>query len=81
MEVPFAGTVTEPGTVRSGELLERTTAVPVAAAFESVTVQLLEEFAPRLVGLQASEATSTGATRLIVALAELLLYVAVMVAV
>jgi hypothetical protein len=46
----------------------------------NVTVQVLEALAPRLVGLQASEDTSTGAIRLMVALAELLLYVAVTVA-
>ena len=43
-------------------------------------MQTLAAFCPRLVGLQASEDTSTG-TRLIVAGAELLLYVAVTVAV
>jgi hypothetical protein len=47
----------------------------------SVTVQALLALGPRLVGLHASEDTSTGATRLIVAGAELPLYVAVTVAV
>jgi hypothetical protein len=51
----------------------RTLAPPVGAACVRVTVQVLEEFGPRLVGLQASEETSAGATRLMLALAELLL--------
>ena len=46
-----------------------------------MTVQVLEAFCPRLVGLQASEDTVTGGTRVIVALADVLLYVAVTVAV
>ncbi len=41
----------------------------------------LVAFDPRLVGLQTSELTNTGATRLIVAAFELPLYVAVTVAV
>jgi hypothetical protein len=45
----------------------------------NVTVQVLEEFGPRLAGLHASVDTSTGATRLTVVFAELLLYVAVTV--
>jgi hypothetical protein len=48
-----------------------TVAPPVGAAWVRVTVQVLEEFGPRLVGLQASEETSTDATRLMLALAEL----------
>ena len=46
-----------------------------------MTVHVLEAFCPRLVGLQASEDTVTGGTRVIVALADVLLYVAVTVAV
>jgi hypothetical protein len=38
-----------------------------------VTVQVLEEFGPRLVGLHVSEDTITEATRLTVTVAELLL--------
>ena len=53
-------------------LLASTAAPPVGAAWVRVTVQVLEELAPRLVGLQASDETST-ATRLMVALAEVLL--------
>ena len=76
-----AATVTEAGTVSTVLLLVRVTAAPpVGATCVSVTVQVLDAFCPRLVGLHASEDTVTGATRLIVALAELLLYVAVTVA-
>ena len=73
-EVAAAVTVTDAGTVRVALVLVRTTlAPPVGAAWVKVTVQVLEAFGPRLVGLQASEETRTGATRLTVALAELLL--------
>ena len=44
-----------------------TLAPPLGAGWVRVTVQVLEEFGPRLVGLHASEDTSTGATRLTVA--------------
>jgi len=40
---------------------------------------VLEAFCPKLVGLHAREDTNTGATSAIVALAELPLYVAVIV--
>ena len=70
--VAAAATVTDAGTVRVELVLVKVTeAPPVGAAWVRVTVQVLEEFGPRLVGLQASEETSTGATRLMVALAEL----------
>ena len=66
-----AGTVTDAGTVRVGLLLVRVTAAPPAgAAWVIVTVQVLDELGPRLVGLQASEETSVGATRPRVILAE-----------
>ena len=69
-----AGTVTDPGAFSVELLFEMVTSAPPAgAALVKVTVHVLEAFGPRLVGLQASEETSTGATRLIVALAELLL--------
>ena len=72
-EVAAAATVTEDGAVRVALVLVRVTAAPpVGAACVRVTVQVLEAFGPRLVGLQASEETST-ATRLMVALAEVLL--------
>ena len=80
-EVVPAGTVTEAGTVSVALVLVRVTAAPpVGAAWVRVTVQVLEAFGPRLVGLQASEETSAAAARLTVAAAELLLYDAVSVA-
>ena len=76
-----AATVIDAGTVSTVLLLVSVTAAPpVGAACVNVTVQVLEAFCPRLVGLHASEETVTGATRLTVAFAELLLYVAVTVA-
>jgi hypothetical protein len=78
-EVAAAATVTDAGTVRTALVLDRATATPPAgAAVVSVTVHVLEELGPRLVGLQTSDETIT-AVRLMVALAELLLYAAVMV--
>ena len=80
--VADAATVTDAGTVSAAWLLlSDTDAPPVGAAFDSVTVHELLAFDPKLVGLHVKELTSTGATRLIVAGAELPLYVAVMVAV
>jgi len=73
-DVAAAATVTEAGTVRVAlEFARVTPAPPVGAGWVRVTVQVLEEFAPMPVGLQASDETSTGATRLTVVLAELLL--------
>jgi len=72
--VAAAATVTDAGTVKVALVFVRVTlAPPVGAAFVSVTVHVLDEFGPKLVGLQASEDTSTEATRLTVVLAELLL--------
>jgi hypothetical protein len=72
--VAAAATVTEVPTVRVAFVFDRVTrAPPAGAALVKVTVQELDALGPRLVGLQASEETSTGATRLMVALAELLL--------
>ena len=69
-----APTVTDPGTVSANWLLlNATTAPPAGAPLLNVTVQLLEAFAPRLVGLHTNEDTDTVATKLIVAGAELLL--------
>jgi hypothetical protein len=72
-DVAPAGAVTDAGTVSVGLVLVRVTAAPPAGAtWLRVTVQVLAALGPRLVGLQASEESSTGAaTRLIVALAEL----------
>ena len=54
---------------------------PAGAGLFRVTVQELSALGPRLVGLQANEETTVADTRLIVAGAELPLYVAVTVAV
>ena len=76
-----ATTVTEAGTVSTVLVfVSATAAPPVGAAFVSVTVQVPDAFGPKLDG-HVNEETSTGATRLIVAGAELALYVAVTVAV
>jgi hypothetical protein len=72
--VAVAATVTDTGTVSVPFVfVSATTAPPVGAACVSVTVQVLEAFGPRLVGLHASVDTKTGATKLIAAFAELLL--------
>jgi hypothetical protein len=79
--VALAGTVTEPGTIKLLLLLCIATADPFLPAAEfSVTVQDVEEFCPRLVGLQTTPETRTFATRLILAVCELLPRVAVTVA-
>ena len=72
-EAAAAGTTTDAGTLRAGSVLVRVTVAPVGAAWFRTTVQTLLPFGPRLEGAQDSEETSTGATRLMVALAELLL--------
>jgi len=72
-EVAPAATLTEVGVVSTVLLSERATLAPPVAALVKVTVQLLEALGPRLLGVQASEETRTGATRLTLALAELLL--------
>jgi hypothetical protein len=67
-----AATVTDPGRLSAPVLLESvTTAPPVGAALVRVTVQVLEALGPRLAGLQASEETSTDATRLTFVVTEL----------
>jgi hypothetical protein len=69
-----AATLTEVGVVSTVLLSERATlAPPVGAALVKVTVQVLEALGPRLLGVQAKADTSTGATRLTIALAELAL--------
>ena len=79
--VAAAATVTDAGTVSVGLVfVSVTNAPPAGATLVRVTVQVLEAFCPRLVGLHESDDTRTGATRPIVAFAEVLLYVAVTVA-
>jgi hypothetical protein len=64
--------VTDAGTVRVEFVLDRATvAPPVGAGLVRVMVHVLDELGPRLVGVQVSEETATGATRLTLALAEL----------
>jgi hypothetical protein len=76
-----AATVTDAGTVSSALLLPSVTLEPPAGAVcVKVTVQVLTALCPRLVGLQASVDTNTGATRLMVAVCELVPSVAVTVA-
>jgi len=73
-DVAAAATVAEGATVSVAlEFARVTLAPPAGAGWVRVTVQVLEELAPMLTGLQASEETRTGATRLTVVLAELLL--------
>jgi len=69
VEVAPAGTVTEAaGTGNSALLLERETMLPpVGAALLKVMVQVLDALDPKVVGLQPSEESVTGATRLMVA--------------
>ena len=74
-------TVTEAGTVSKALLLARVTVDPPAGAVcVKVTVQLLTALCPRLVGLHTTPDTSTGASKLIVAVCELPPSVAVTVA-
>jgi hypothetical protein len=55
-------------------------APPAEALFVNVAVQVLKLLGPMLVGLQATEETSTAALKLMVAVAELVPSVAVRVA-
>ena len=72
--VALAATMTEVGTVSVGLLFaNETLAPPAGAGCVKVTVQELEAFGPRLAGLQDNDDINTGATRLTVELAELLL--------
>jgi len=76
-----AATVTDAGTVREASLLASATLdPPVGAGWASVTVHVLAALWPRLVGLHATPEISAGASRLTVAVLELLPRVAVMVA-
>jgi hypothetical protein len=72
--VAAAATVTEPGTVSVALVFVSVTlAPPAGATLVSVTVQVLDAFGPKLVGLQESDETNTDAVSVTVALAELLL--------
>ena len=76
-----AATVTDAGRVSEALLLPSVTLdPPVGAACVSVTVQMPTALCPRLVGLQVMPETTTDASRLIVAVCELLPKVAVTVA-
>ena len=76
-----AATVTEAGTVSEALLLLSVIPDPPAGAVcDSVTVQVLTALWPRLAGLQVTPEIRTGATRLMVAVCELLPSVAVTVA-
>jgi len=83
VKVAFADTVTETGAVNMGAALFETvtTAPPVGAAFERVTVQAAVALAPRLAGVHCKDETRTGATREMVVEAEDPLSEAVRVAV
>jgi len=76
-----AATVIDAGTASRVLLLASVTLEPPVGAFSvRVTVQVLAALWPRLVGMQATPETSTGARRLRVAVWELLPRVAVTVA-
>lgn len=71
VEVDPAPTMAEVGVVSVALLSDKATvAPPVGATLLRVIVQVLEALGPRVVGLQANEDTRTGATRLMVELAE-----------
>ena len=74
LKVPLlaeAAMVTDGGTVRAElETARVTTIPPFGADWESEIVQVPEAFDATLVGLQDSEETLTGASRLTVALAD-----------
>lgn len=75
-----AGTVTDEGTFSSMSLLESAMVEPpVGAVWVSVTAQALVPLWLRLVGLQATPETSTGACKPIAAACELAPSVAVTV--
>ncbi len=72
--VAAAATVTKVGTASvEFVFVSVTLAPPVGEGWVKVMVHVLELFGPMLVGLQASDETKTGTTRLTVVFAELLL--------
>jgi len=65
-EVAAAASVTEGGSVSVALVFERVMLMPpLGAACVTVTVQVLEEFAPRVAGVQDSKETDSGPTRVI----------------
>ena len=81
-EVAPATTVTVAGTLRAGLLLDSPTLVPPAgAALVRVTVQALVAAEPKVVGLQVTEASATGADKVNETVGEALPRVAVSTAV
>ena len=80
-EVEPVETVTKAGTVSRAFVLERVTEEPpVEAAWLRVNAQVPDVFDPKLAGEQVTEIGVFGATRLIAALCETLLRVAVIAA-
>ena len=68
----LAGAVTDSGTVRAGpDTLNAATKPPAGAALDKETVQVVDAAETTVEGEQMREDTSTGATRVSVALAEL----------
>ena len=66
-----AVTVIEAGTERAVLVsVSVTAAPPLGATLLRVTVQVLDEFGPILLGLHANDDTTTGVTRLTAALAD-----------
>lgn len=73
-DVAAAATVTEAGIVNAALVFDKViAALPLGAGWVSVTVHVVDELAPRLLALQERVETSTGATRLTMVLAEVLL--------
>jgi hypothetical protein len=72
VEVDEAATVTKGGTVSAALPLDTAIlAPPVGAARVRVTVQLLDEFGPKLVGVHNNVETKVAGDTMIVAVAEL----------
>ena len=76
-DVAPAATVTDAGVVSSELLSDSVTVVLAVAALLNVTVQVLAALEPRVVGVHASEESVTAAAKLIVAVFETPLSVAV----
>jgi hypothetical protein len=82
VEVDPAATVTKAETIRSVLLLDSDTAVPAAGAgLFRVTVQVVASLLLKLVGVQASELSNTGASKLTLAVCDVPFRVAANVAV